>query len=60
MNFKKAFSLLSILFALTLFSAKTNSGVVAAGDEITSSPTVQFAPNGDRESHYPPYFHPNE
>ena len=23
-----------------------------------SSPEVKMAPNGDRESHYPPYYHP--
>lgn len=24
-----------------------------------SSPAVEIAPNGDRVSHYPPYFHPD-
>jgi hypothetical protein len=60
MNFTKAFSLLSLLLALTLFTANNNSGRIAAGDETTSSPAVQTAPNGDRVSQYPPYFHPTE
>lgn len=25
-----------------------------------SSPRVRLAPNGDRESHYPPYYHPED
>jgi hypothetical protein len=60
MNFSKAFSPLFLLLALTLFAANPNSGIVGTGDETTSSPAVQFAPNGDRVSHYPPYFHPTE
>ena len=60
MNFTKAFSLLSLLLALTLFNANTNIGTALLGDETTGSPSVQMAPNGDRASHYPPYFHPTE
>lgn len=60
MNFTKAFSLLSLVLAWTLFTGNINSGSVSVGDDSTSSPSVQTAPNGDRVSQYPPYFHPTE
>ncbi len=63
MNFTKAFSLFSILFALALTSA--NNGLVNGAGNVGngttfSSPQVGFADNGDRTSHYPPYYHPTE
>lgn len=56
MNFKKAFSLLSLLLALAVSNANTNFRAIDSINTITSSPTVEFTPNGDRVSHFPPYF----
>lgn len=61
MNFTKAISALLLIFALTL---ATSAGAADLGTASTtdtfSSPQVNLAPNGDRTSHYPPYFHPEE
>ncbi len=61
MNFTKAISALLLIFALALAtsSGAANLGNVSTPDTF-SSPQVNLAPNGDRTSHYPPYYHPEE
>lgn len=61
MNFKKFFSFLVLFFAFvavqtagTANNPNNNQGLTIGG----SSPTVNYAPNGDRTSPYPPYYHP--
>jgi hypothetical protein len=42
--------------ALAVSNANTNFRAIDSINTITSSPTVEFTPNGDRVSHFPPYF----
>lgn len=59
MNFTKAFStLLLILVLAAVQTAGNTDNLINIGDSWVNSPTVEFAPNGDRTSPYPPYFHP--
>jgi hypothetical protein len=60
MNFRKALSALLLIFVLAVAQASVSSdnGIRSSNDWV-NSPTVGFAPNGDRTSPYPPYYHPN-
>ncbi|MGC9964322.1 MAG: hypothetical protein ABSE08_02855 [Syntrophobacteraceae bacterium] len=64
MNFKKVFYFLLFVFAFAVVQA--NNGIAETKsfgsgiDQWGNSPQVEFAPNGDRTSPYPPYYHPTE
>lgn len=66
MDFKKAFSAFLIIFAMTLLTVNNEkNGQVKSFSaneprEWVNSPPVEFAPDGDRVSHYPPYHHPTQ
>ncbi len=60
MNFNKILSTLLVLAVVVLAAANDNpdSNTRSGIDQWVNSPAAGFAPNGDRTSHYPPYYHP--
>ncbi len=60
MNFSKAISFFLLMTALVVGGANgaSNRSDSANLNEWANSPNVEFASNGDRASHYPPYYHP--
>lgn len=64
MNFKKAFSVLLLVFALALVQTNSRADDSRSNgtgiDQWANSPAVDVAPNGDWTSPYPPYYHPDK
>lgn len=60
MYFNKILSTLLVLAVVVLAAANDTPDSNTKGniDQWVNSPPVGFAPNGDRTSPYPPYYHP--
>ncbi|MEN6439830.1 MAG: hypothetical protein ABFD97_14740 [Syntrophobacter sp.] len=66
MEYKKAFAAFMLVFAMTLLTVDKDRDVQGKNmspsgtSDWVNSPAVQFTPDGDRASHYPPYHHPTQ
>ncbi len=59
MNFAKIFSFVLLMTALVVGGGNGTFRSDSSGiNNWVNSPDVEFAANGDRTSHYPPYYHP--
>jgi len=59
MNFRKTASLFLLIFAVAAASANLQDSERSGAQPAFSSPDASLAGNGDRTSHYPPYFQSN-
>jgi len=65
-EFKKAITAFLLIFAMTLLTvdkdrdAQSKNPSPDGVGQWVNSPEVQFTPDGDRASHYPPYHHPTK